>query len=261
MTTPANETTIIRLIESLARVDTAAELVSWVGKELHATFPHGAFVCGVGRVQRGGVSPLKLLTSNFPADYLQALKQPDGLYASAALNRWLASGEAQLFDQAESDDADMDRTWLERFRASGLRNIAAHGVYDYSRQHASYFSFHQIPETPDERHRRLLNIFVPHMHTALLRIVHKPKANAGVRAAGRTLTPRELEVLAWVCEGKTSDEIACILGVARSTVRNQIQTTLVKLRVNTRAQAAAKAIKSGLVIPRQPDSILGKKPD
>ena len=68
---------------------------------------------------------------------------------------------------------------------------------------------------------------------------------------------RELEVLTWVCDGKTSAEIASILGISLSTVRNQIQSTLVKLRVNTRSQAVAKAIKKGLVVNRQPDSQFG----
>ncbi|MFN3545488.1 MAG: response regulator transcription factor [Thiobacillus sp.] len=73
----------------------------------------------------------------------------------------------------------------------------------------------------------------------------------------RQLTERELEVLGWVCEGKTSAEIAALLNVAQSKARNQTQSILVKLRVNTRAQAAAKAIKKGLVVPRHPNSVFG----
>lgn len=75
--------------------------------------------------------------------------------------------------------------------------------------------------------------------------------------ASQALTERELEVLTWVGEGKTSAEIASILGIARNTVRNQIQSTLIKLRVNTRSQAVAKAIKRGLVTPRQANSQFG----
>lgn len=44
---------------------------------------------------------------------------------------------------------------------------------------------------------------------------------------------------------------------AMGAVRNQMQSTLIKLRVNTRSQAVAKAIKKGLVPNRQPDSQLG----
>ena len=62
----------------------------------------------------------------------------------------------------------------------------------------------------------------------------------------------------WVSEGKNSAEIAALLGVARNTVRNQMQSALIKLGVNTRAEAVAKAIKQGLIINRQPDSQFGR---
>jgi transcriptional regulator EpsA len=259
MTPSTEETKIIRLLDLLGHVNTGDELISWVEQDLKQILPHEVFICGMGKVQRAGVSPIKFFASNFPVDYLRALKQPDGLYFSAAINSWLKSGEVQLLDSEAIAHAKLDCTWLERFRASGLQNIAAHGVYEYSRQHASYFSFHQMPEPLGERHKRLLNLLVPHMHITLLRILHNLKSNANVSPAhaNRTLTVRELEVLAWVCEGKTSTEIASILGIASSTVRNQIQSILVKLRVSTRSQAAAKAIRKGLITPQQPDSILG----
>lgn len=260
MASPAEETTLIRLLELLGQISTGDELISWVEQDLQQILAHGVFICGMGKVQRTGVSPIKFFSSKFPVDYLRALKQPDGLYFSAAINNWQKSGEVQLLDSKAIANAKLDRAWLERFRASGLQNIAAHGVYEYSRQHASYFSFHQLPEPLGEQHRRLLNILVPHMHIALLRILHKLKSNATLSSphANRALSTRELEVLSWVCEGKTSTEIASILGIASSTVRNQIQSILVKLRVSTRSQAAAKAIRKGLIIPHQPDSILGR---
>lgn len=257
MATPADEAAFIKLMDSLGRINTGDRLISWVRKDLQSIFPHGAFVCGVGRIHPTGVSPVKLYVSNFPLDYLQSLKQADGLYFSSAIQNWLATGEVQLLDIGKTDDAEFDAGWLERFKASGLQNLAAHGVYDFTRQHASYFSFHQIPEIPGERHRFILQMLVPHMHATLLRILHKIKKDRSQAGGNRALTTRELEVLTWVCEGKTSTEIAIILNIAPSTVRNQIQSILVKLRVNTRAQAAAKAIKKGLVISRHPDSQFG----
>ena len=257
MTTPADEATLIKLMQSLSRINTGDKLISWVRQDLQSIFPHGAFICGMGRIHPMGVAPVKLYVSNFPLDYLRSLKQEDGLYFSSAIKNWLATGEVQLLDTVSSEVEGLDPNWLAGFKASGLRNIAAHGVCDFMRQHASYFSFHQIPETPGERHRFMLQMLVPHMHGALLRILHKIKQNKSAAGANRTLTARELEVLTWVCEGKTSPEIASILGISPSTVRNQIQSILVKLRVNSRAQAAAKAIKKGLVISRHPDSQFG----
>jgi DNA-binding CsgD family transcriptional regulator len=51
------------------------------------------------------------------------------------------------------------------------------------------------------------------------------------------LTPRESEVLLWVAQGKTSDEIARILGGSRRTVDKHVQNLLVKLKLENRASA------------------------
>lgn len=257
MTELVDVTALIHLMESLGQISTEEAFISWVQHDLQKVFPHGAFICGMGEIHSAGVAPAKIFTSNFPLDYWRSLKQPDGLHFSAAMKNWLASGEVQLLDSDWPVDASMDLGWLERFKHSGLQNIAAHGAYDLSRQYASYFSFHQIPRPLGDGHRYRLNLLVPHLHAALLRILHKIKADARVARTNRTLTARELEVLAWVCDGKTSAEIAIILGISLSTVRNHIQSTLVKLRVNTRSQAVAKAIKKGLVVNRQPDSQFG----
>ena len=257
MATSTDDTAFIGLLESLDLITTGDQLTAWASKDLQPAFPHGAFICGMGRIHSTGVAPLKLFASNFPVDYLRTLKQPGGLITSPVIKKWLASGEVQLLDIEGPVDTSVDIGWLERFKASGLQNIAAHGAYDLSRQYASYFSFHQIPRPLGDGHRRRLKILVPHMHAAFLRILHKIKADARAVRTDRTLTARELEVLTWVCDGKTSAEIAAILGISRSTVRNQIQSTLVKLRVNTRSQAVAKAIQKGQIINRQPDSQFG----
>ena len=257
MATSTDDTTLIRLLESLDSIITGDQLTAWTRDALQPVFPHGAFICGMGRVHSTGVAPVKFFASNFPIDYVQTLTQPDGLLLAPVMKNWLDSGEVQLLDTEGPVDASLDSGWLEHFKASGLQNIAAYGVCGLSRQSVSYFSFHQIPRPLGDGHRRWLKILVPHMHIALLRILHKIKADKRAISTGKTLTARELEVLTWVCDGKSSAEIAAILGLACRTVRNQIQSTLVKLRVSNRSQAVAKAIKKGWVVNRQPDSQIG----
>lgn len=256
MPTPADEITFVRLLESLDSIHTGAQLSQWVSTDLQVYFPHGAFICGLGRIHQDRLAPVKLIASNFPVEYLRLLKQPDGLFASSVIKNWLACGEVQLVEGRSLKDKNLDSAWLARFQVSGLQNVAAHGVKDFSNRYASYFSFHQIPPPLGEIHRYRLKMLVPHLHIVLLRIMQKLKAEKRART-DKTLTARELEVLTWVGDGKTSAEIAVILGSSPNTVRNQIQSTLIKLRVNTRTQAVAKAIKKGLVVNRQPDSEFG----
>jgi DNA-binding CsgD family transcriptional regulator len=53
------------------------------------------------------------------------------------------------------------------------------------------------------------------------------------------LTPREIEVLAWVAKGKTNRDIADILGMSPRTVNKHLEHIFVKLGVETRSAAAA----------------------
>jgi LuxR family quorum sensing-dependent transcriptional regulator len=63
----------------------------------------------------------------------------------------------------------------------------------------------------------------------------------------RPLTPREIEVLKWTAEGKTSQDIADILSVSLPTVQSHITNLCRKLDVVTRAQATARAVRWGIL--------------
>jgi DNA-binding CsgD family transcriptional regulator len=56
------------------------------------------------------------------------------------------------------------------------------------------------------------------------------------------LTRREAEVLAWVAEGKSSGDIATILGTGRRAVEKHLEHIYPKLGVETRTAAAARAL-------------------
>ena len=62
-----------------------------------------------------------------------------------------------------------------------------------------------------------------------------------------SLSPRELEILALLAEGKTQQEIADTLVISPKTVATHIQHLLSKLDVHSRAQAVALAYRLGLV--------------
>ncbi|MBI5288835.1 MAG: response regulator transcription factor [Chloroflexi bacterium] len=61
------------------------------------------------------------------------------------------------------------------------------------------------------------------------------------------LTPREREVLILIAEGATNKEIAQKLVVSENTARNHVSHILGKLGFNRRSEAAAYAVKKGLV--------------
>jgi DNA-binding CsgD family transcriptional regulator len=59
-------------------------------------------------------------------------------------------------------------------------------------------------------------------------------------APATSLTPREQEVLRFVCQGLTNAEIATALGTASSTVKSQISSILMKMDVANRTELAAR---------------------
>jgi DNA-binding NarL/FixJ family response regulator len=61
------------------------------------------------------------------------------------------------------------------------------------------------------------------------------------------LSPRENQVLALVASGYSNQEIADELNIAHNTVKNHLRSILSKLEVKNRAQAAAYAVRHGLV--------------
>ena len=73
---------------------------------------------------------------------------------------------------------------------------------------------------------------------------------AGARSPlepGSDLTVRQLEILALMAEGLTNNEIADRLYLSPYTVRNHVSEILSKLGTSTRTEAAALAVRLGLV--------------
>ena len=65
------------------------------------------------------------------------------------------------------------------------------------------------------------------------------------------LTPREVEVLRLVAQGRDNREIAEVLVISDTTVRTHVSNILGKLHMTNRVQAALHAIRSGLVTTKE----------
>jgi DNA-binding CsgD family transcriptional regulator len=65
------------------------------------------------------------------------------------------------------------------------------------------------------------------------------------------LSKREIEVLTWSKEGKSSWEISAILNISERTVNFHINNIMQKLNAVSRTQAVAVAIERGLINTEQ----------
>jgi DNA-binding NarL/FixJ family response regulator len=83
--------------------------------------------------------------------------------------------------------------------------------------------------------------------TALARESREPPPANGLSLEAETaLTPRELEILRLIAEGKDNAEIASELYVSPFTVKNHVANILGKLHLQNRIQAAVHAVRVGI---------------
>lgn len=75
------------------------------------------------------------------------------------------------------------------------------------------------------------------------------RASSPAELLTRALTERERDVLQLIVSGAGSGAIAEGLGISANTVRTHVQSILTKLQVHSRLEAAAFAVKHGLVEP------------
>ena len=90
---------------------------------------------------------------------------------------------------------------------------------------------------------RDFQLLAVHLHEKVLQL-------AGQKLSGQPLSPRELECLQWISEGKTAWECATILGISINTVRCYLETARNKLNAVSNTHAVSIAHETGLFFPR-----------
>lgn len=95
-----------------------------------------------------------------------------------------------------------------------------------------------------ERALPYVHLLASHLHQAVRRI-------SGLEQNyDRKLTLRENECLRWTADGKTSSEIAQLLGISESTVNFHLANAMQKLDVVNRQQGVAKATLRRMIHPK-----------
>jgi DNA-binding NarL/FixJ family response regulator len=91
-------------------------------------------------------------------------------------------------------------------------------------------------------------LLAPEITRRLLdRFVSRPPRSGGTPPALAELSPRELEVLRLIAEGRSNSEIAADLFLSEATVKTHVTHILTKLRLRDRVQAVALAYRTGFM--------------
>jgi DNA-binding CsgD family transcriptional regulator len=107
----------------------------------------------------------------------------------------------------------------------------------------SLFCFSGPALKKSDRNSAILEHVIPHLHLGLSHIRHKKST----RANRPVLSIREIEVLNWLKQGKSSWDISAILNISESTVNFHIKNITQKLNAVNRTQAVAVGARLGLI--------------
>jgi transcriptional regulator EpsA len=238
---------LARILLAARRVNQRHQFFSWVHGPLQSLIPHEIMLCGVG--DDGGY----MLHERFSAcryfrdEHFHRTIQPGSGLIAQLSHEWIREGIPHFIAPVRGDP------WLARLTELELKNLAFHGMGWLNGQLKGYVALARVRIPFDDRLALYLDILLPHLLTTLARVLAcEARAQTQGGRPGCLVTGREVEVLLWVRDGKTNDEIADILGLSMLTVKNHLRHAMKKLAVRTRGQAVAKVIALGLLQAQGP---------
>ncbi|MAW85664.1 MAG: hypothetical protein CMJ42_03940 [Phyllobacteriaceae bacterium] len=119
-------------------------------------------------------------------------------------------------------------------------------VHGRSGDHALFTITSDLPEREWKQKKleymRDFQLLAVHLHDKILELHGRPVTRAN-------LSPRELECLQWVSDGKTAWECSVILGLPEHTVRCYLESARYKLNASSNTHAVSIAHRTGLFSP------------
>lgn len=236
---------LLRAIESGVRVASLNQFFLWTQGQMQALLPHQVLAC-MHFAPGGSLLRLECVHGTVlqPAALAQLSANRDGLAARIGRHCLQGGRLPALGDFASAVAQD----GLEGFRAelecAGFDSVLVHGT-GQTLDGASVFALFGLPMRPSARHAYFLELLLPHLHLALMRLPNT--VQAGGMAPPRPLSAREAEIMAWLREGKSNGEMAQILGISALTVKNHLQRIYRMLGVSNRAHALARCMEWRLI--------------
>jgi transcriptional regulator EpsA len=228
----ASETeSLLFTIETSLKIDKRFQFFLWAQGSLQGFIPHETLFCAHGDIAHLSYGYESFSRRAIAPESLAELGEPIGGLTPRIAEKWLQGGcEPCLFTKEDWD-----------FGRKGFGHVAAHGAKEMQGEFGSFFMFMNMPEPPSARETYLLELFMPYLHMALHRMLANEAAGSDKKAVpDALLSGRQIQVLQWVKDGKTNQEIGQILDISPLTVKNHVQKILRKLNVTNRAQAVGK---------------------
>ncbi|MFB2549522.1 helix-turn-helix transcriptional regulator [Ensifer soli] len=227
----------------IASLETQFDILRYMRKVTELFGFRSFLICAVPAPEAVRLAPSSILSS-LPADIMAR-------YDSLSLVEF-SSGIRRLRETTTPFALTLETWERESARAEGFADYIAllkeNGVFQ-----ASYFPVHG----PDGSRAAVIwfgpAALVPMLATMELQMIsiHVYNRLSAIQAVWKTgsaaLSEREVQCLSWTAAGKTSAEIASILGLSEHTVNHYLNHVAKKLDAVNRTQAVVKALKRGLI--------------
>lgn len=233
-----------RILLASRRVSLRHHFFSWVHGPVQSLIPHEILLCGVSDGNGYLLHERFTACRYFKDDHFHRVIHPgDGLINQLS-QEWQPFGEPRLIAAHPGEAGG----WQSRLTELELKNLVFHGMSCINGRITGYASFSRVRAPFDNRLALFVDILLPYLLATLARVLaNEACSGSGKKRPAGLVTQREVEVLTWVRDGKTNDEIAVILGLSMLTVKNHLRNAMKKLAVRTRGQAVAKAIALGFL--------------
>lgn len=236
---------LAQFAENTLHAGSVDDVTHLIEQDLQRVLPHQMMIGGAGYIRGREVLPLAVVSENFPNSYLREILSEEGYVRSPFVSWWIRERKPMLVNIDESP-VHLDSLTRQRLARYRINNFVAYGQTDFPGVTGTYFWFANVPERATPKHGYVLEFIAPHLHAALTRVAIENR-QAGRRQPTLRLTPKELEVLQLIYEGKSNKDISDALSISLMTVKNHTKNLYTKMQAKSRSEAIVKGIELQLV--------------
>jgi DNA-binding CsgD family transcriptional regulator len=180
-----------------------------------------------------------------------------GFFARTPVYRWATMNEGACtwaWVQKAYDEGKLSPEEAEAVRQNAAMGVAAGIAVSFAESSTRAKGALGLIADKDLSHADVDLIFSRHEHEllAVANMMHLKITTLPGGSARRALTHRQKEVLEWVADGKTMQDVACIMGVSPAMVEKHLRLAREALDVDTTAAAVAKAAVMNLIFHHDP---------
>lgn len=238
-------------VEASFSVSSRQQFFVWTQSSVQALVPHEILICGIEDGSRRGVSMHRFTASRyFRQEHFDIVSDPMKGLVPLLLAASDAHRSTVVFCPADAC-LGVNKDLSALVSGNELKNLAALLVMGTRGKFEAFYAFSRVAAELDAKLGYLMELLVPHLHSAFLRVLTTERDAVGSNSqrAGRLVTPRQQEILSLIKAGKTNSEIAEVLSCSQWTIKNHVQAILRKLDSNTRTHAIARAMSLGILHP------------